>query len=158
MSTAARLRIEDFLKQRRIAIVGAARGEREFSRKLLREFVSRGYEVAPVNPNADTIDELTCFARVRDIQPPVDAALIMLPRGSVMETLAECRQAGITRVWFYGINGPGDVSPAALEYCETHGIEAIPGYCPFMFFEKAGFIHRIHAGVMKLMGTYPGNA
>lgn len=158
MGTAARLNIETFLKQRRLAMVGVARGEREFSRKLMDEFVRRGYDVVPVNPNAETIGGRECYARLQDIQPPVEAALLMVPRANLMDLLPDCRDAGIKQVWFYGINGPGDVSASALEYCDASGISVIPGYCPFMFFERTGFIHRLHGGIMKLMGTHPGQA
>lgn len=158
MGESARLNIEAFLTQRRIAMVGVARSEREFSRKLFAEFVRRGYDVAPVNPNVEAIDGRECYARLQDIQPPVEAALIMVPKKGLMDVLPDCRDAGIKLVWFYGVNGPGDVSASALEFCETNNISVIPGYCPFMFFERTGFIHRLHGGIMKLMGTHPGQA
>ena len=67
----------------------------------------------------------------------------------------ECVQAGIKRIWFYRSTGKGSVSADALAACEANGIAAIPGECPFMFFEGAPWIHRFHGFVKKITGAYP---
>ena len=72
--------IEDFLAQKRIAIVGISRERPHISIQLFEEFCRRGYDVAPVNPNIAEIFGQRCFARVQDIHPTVDAALLLHPR------------------------------------------------------------------------------
>ena len=67
----------------------------------------------------------------------------------------ECVQAGIKRIWFYRATGQGSVSAEALAACDAHGIETIPGECPFMFLEGAQWFHRFHGFVKKIAGAYP---
>ena len=65
--------IEDFLAQKRIAMAGISRDPANFSVKLFEELCRRGYDVVPVNPNTSEVQGRPWFARVQDIQPPVDA-------------------------------------------------------------------------------------
>ena len=66
-------RIQDFLGQKRFAIVGVSQSPKDFSRALFREFRERGYEPVPVNPAAREIEGQPCFPRLQEIQPPVEA-------------------------------------------------------------------------------------
>ena len=68
--------IEDFLAQKRIAIVGISREPRSDSVVMSKELCRRGYDVIPVNPNLQEALGHRCFARVQDIQSPVQAALM----------------------------------------------------------------------------------
>ena len=47
-----RASIDDFLKQRTIAVVGASRDKRKFGNTLFRELRSKGYAAIPVNPHS----------------------------------------------------------------------------------------------------------
>jgi predicted CoA-binding protein len=156
MSTAIRSVIDDFLAQKRIAFVGLSRDPKSFSRTLFREFVRRGYDAVPVNSGAAELEGVACHARIQDVQPPVDGALILTSRDAVYRAIADCQEAGVRRVWIYGVSGPRGTSAGAVEFCAAHGMELVPGYCPFMFLPESGLIHRFHGRVMKLMGTYPG--
>src|SRR5579864_3899245 len=90
--------IENFLAQKRIAMVGISRDPASDSAKLFEELCRRGYDMVPVNPNTAEVQGHRCFARVQDIQPPVEAALLMTTP-EVTETVAhDCAQAGIRRV------------------------------------------------------------
>jgi uncharacterized protein len=146
--------IEDFLAQKRIAMVGISREPKSFSVMLFEELCRRGYDVVPVNPNAPSVLGRTCFARVQDIRPPVEAALLMTSPTVTEQVVADCAEAGIRRVWMYRAGGTGAVSRKAVEFCRGQGIEVIPGECPFMFFADAGF-HRVHGFFRKLTGRYP---
>ncbi len=150
-----RERIDDFLAQKRIAIVGVSREEKHFSRMLFREFVKQGYDVVPVNPAAPSVDGVTCVARLKYVEPRADAALVMTQPKAAERIVEDCVEAGIKRVWLYRATGQGAVSERAIDLCESHSIEVIPGYCPFMFLRNAAFFHRFHGFGMKLFGTYP---
>ena len=69
--------IQGFLGQKRFAVVGVSRQPQDFSRLLFREFLNRGYDTVPVNPEAAELDGRVCFARLNDVQPPVDTVLLM---------------------------------------------------------------------------------
>ncbi len=148
--------IQDFLAQKRLALVGVSRKKSEFSRGLFRELVSRGYDMVPVNPDAEEIEGCACHGRVQDIDPPVDGVLVMTGAAAVPQVVADCAEAGIPRVWLHGNNGPSDASGEALALCEEHSISVVPGYCPYMFLPETGVLHRFHAWIMKVIGRYPG--
>jgi predicted CoA-binding protein len=147
--------VEDFLAQKRIAMVGISREAKSISILLFEEMNRRGYDVVPVNPNTPEILGRRCFARVQDIQPPVDAALLMT-RPEVTEIIVrDCAEAGIRCVWMYRGVGNGAVSRRAMQFCKERRIEVVPGECPFMFWPDAGAVHRLHGFIRKVTGHYP---
>lgn len=150
--------IEDFLAQKRIAVVGVSRGPANFSVTMFEELARRGYDVVPVNPNTEELLGRPCFARVQDIQPPVDAALLMTSPEATDEVVKDCAEAGIRRVWMYRAGGKGAVSPSAVQFCRERGIQLVPGQRPFMFWRDASAGHRIHGFIRKITGRYPRHA
>jgi len=148
-------RIDDFLGSKRLAMIGVSREPKDFTRGLLREFQRRGYDVVPVNPNAGEIEGVRSFRRVQDIRPAVDGALLMTTPAATDGVVRDCLEAGVKRVWMYRGAGPGAVSRKAVEFCEANGISVVPGYCPYMFWNDSGFVHRLHGFVLKLIDRYP---
>jgi uncharacterized protein len=147
--------IEDFLAQKRIAMVGISRDPANLSVKLFEELCRRGYDVVPVNPNTTEVQGRRCFARVQDIQPPVEGALVMTSPEVTETAVNDCAEAGIPRVWMYRATGKGSVSEKAVAFCVERGIRVVPGQCPFMFLRNAAGVHRFHGFVRKIMGRYP---
>ena len=148
-------RIRDFLDRKRFALVGVSRQPRDFSRILWREFLARGYDAVPVNPQAGEIDGRPCYARFEDIQPPVDSVLLMTAPAVTDTLVRNCADAGVERVWLYRGAGRGAVSPDAIRFCEAHGISVIPGECPFMYLPEGAWFHRLHGWVRKITGAWP---
>jgi uncharacterized protein len=146
--------IEDFLAQKRIAMVGVSRQGKDFSVMLFDELCRRGYDMVPVNPNANEICGRRCFARLQDVRPPVDGAILMTSAAVSETVVRDCAEAGIRRVWMYRAGGEGAVNAKAIEFCRANGIEVVPGECPFMFLPRAG-IHRLHGLIRKIAGSYP---
>jgi predicted CoA-binding protein len=130
--------IEDFLSRRRIALVGVSHGPKEFSRMVFRAFQQRDYDVVPVNPHARVIEDRYCFSYVQEVQPPVEAALVMTPPAVSESVVKDCLAAGVHRIWLYR------KCPGAEALCSAAGVPAIAGECPMMYLENPGWIHRIH--------------
>ena len=147
--------IEDFLAQKRIAMAGISRDPANFSVKLFEELCHRGYDVIPVNPHTTEVQGRRCFARVQDIQPPVDAVLLMTSPQATETVVQDCAEAGIRRVWMYRAAGKGSISSKAVEFCRERGIQLVPGQCPFMFLPQASGVHRFHGFVRRITGRYP---
>lgn len=152
MAVSTRASIDDFLSQRRLAIIGVSRNPSDFSRTMFNEFKKRGYDVYAVNPK---MEGENCVAAVADIEPPAEAALVMTPASASESAVRECAAAGIRRVWLYRAVGPGSVSEGAVKACEENGISLVQGECPYMFLEGAGWIHSFHGFCRKLLRTYP---
>lgn len=147
--SATRAGIADFYRQKRLAIVGVSRNEKEYSRLVFRELVKRGYDVVPVNPAVTELDGVRCYARLADVSPTVDTAMVLLPAAAAEQAVRECAQSGVKRVWLRN-----DV-PSAREVCRRENISLVAGYCPFMFLPGTPFVHRCHAFGLKLAGQYP---
>jgi len=147
--------IQDFLAQKRIAMAGISRDQKSFSAQLFDELCRRGYDVVPVNPNATEVKGRRCFARVQDIQPPVDAALLMTSPRATEDVVRDCVEAGIRRVWMYRASGEGAVSAEAVNRCHEHGILVVPGECPYMFLPKTAWYHGVHGFLRRITGHYP---
>lgn len=147
--------VREFLALHRIALVGVSRDPKDFSRYLFREMREKGYDMAPVNPSADELDGTRCFARVQDIQPPAEGALLLTTPAKTDEVVRDCFEAGILYVWMHRSAGPGAVSREAVEFCRKQGIHLVEGHCPFMFLPHTPFFHRIHGFILKLTGSYP---
>ncbi len=147
--------VKDFLAHKRIALVGLSRDPRDFSHMVMREFLARGYDVAPVNPAATEIEGRPCFARVQDIEPRVTATLVMTTPTVAEQVVRDCADAGISQVWLHRAGGEGAVSPAAVAFCREHHINVVSGECPLMFLPGTAWFHRCHGWVKKLFGSYP---
>jgi|SRR5271157_2748765 len=147
--------IDDFLACKRLAIVGVSRKPKDFTRAVFAEFRRRGYDVVPVTPHATELDGLPCFPRVQDVSPPVEGALLLTKPATTEQVVRDCAEAAIPRVWMYRATGAGSVSPGAIAFCESSGIQVVGGECPFMFFPGTGLPHRIHGFLRRLFGRYP---
>jgi predicted CoA-binding protein len=147
--------INEFLRQKRIAIVGVSRKKGHFSRAVLNEFTKRGYDVVPCNPFEAEIDGLKAFPDVSSIDPPVDGVIVMTPPDATESVVRDCQLAAVTRVWLHGGTGTGASTSAAIAFCLSHNMRVIAGHCPLMFLSDAHAVHRIHAWFKKLGRTYP---
>ena len=155
MATNTREIINDFMGQKRLAIIGVSRDPRHFSRALFREFVKQGYDAIPVNDKAEEIEGRKCYAHLRDISPPVEEVLLMTPFEEAAPVLRDAAGCGIRRAWVYRAAGKGAVDPEAVALCREKGIDLIEGYCPLMFLPNAQFVHRVHGFFLRLVGAYP---
>ncbi|MBL8118579.1 MAG: CoA-binding protein [Anaerolineae bacterium] len=156
MTSTLNTKVEDFLGQKRIAIVGVSRQEGA-ANMIYRRFRDNGYEVFPVNPNAQQVEGVTCYAHVQDIPGKVDGAVIVTRADVTEQVVKDCDAAGIKRVWMHGgVHGPGSsVSEAAVAYCDAHQISVIAGACPLMFGKTSDGGHRFIRQVFGLFGRLP---
>jgi predicted CoA-binding protein len=147
--------IDEFLALKRIAFIGVSSNKKHFSRSLYTGFRDKGFDVVPVHPNLDTIDEQAVFSKVQDIDSPVDGAFIVTSADVTLQIVKDCKEANISKIWMHRGAGKGSVNQAAVELCHENSIEVIPGQCPFMFFPGTPFFHKIHGFFKKITGSYP---
>lgn len=147
-------KVKEFMAQRRIAVAGVSRTRQDAANLIYRRLKARGYEVFPVNPNATVIDGDPCFPTVKSIPGGVDGVVIAT-RPDVAETIVQqCLEVGVPRVWMHQslARSGTSVSPAAVEFCRQHCIDAIAGGCPLMYGKTADFGHRCMRWIMSLTG------
>ncbi|HJM49820.1 MAG TPA: acetate--CoA ligase family protein [Alphaproteobacteria bacterium] len=82
---------------RGVALVGASSDPAKTSARPLRYMRKHGYSGAiyPVNPGAEEISGLPCFADLKSLPGPADQAFITLPGEAASAALRDCAEAGI---------------------------------------------------------------
>lgn len=149
--------VEQFLGQRRVALVGLSHDPQHFSHTVYKELAERGYELVPVNPAhaGELLEGRPTLAHIADASPPVDAALIMTPAAASADAVHEALAAGVRHLWLYRAAGAGSVSPEAVAAAQQAGANLVPGECPLMFLRDAAWFHRLHGTINRWMGQYP---
>jgi predicted CoA-binding protein len=133
-----------FLASTRVAVTGVSRTPQTHgSNNVYRRLRERGYRVFAVNPNTDEVEGDRCYQDLKSIPGGVDAVVIGTRPEIAEDTMRECAELGITRVWMHRGPGAGSVSDAATSYGRAHGITVIDGGCPLMFGPTADLGHKI---------------
>lgn len=148
--------IQDFLAQKRIAIAGVSRHPQgEAANVVYRKLREAGYQVFPINPNAERVEGDRCYPNLKSISPPVDAVVIATRPEAAEQLVHECAEIGVSRVWMHRSFGPGSVSDAATQFCRDNQITVIPGGCPMMFCQPVDFGHKCMRWILNLTGGLP---
>jgi acetyltransferase len=74
---------------RQVAVLGVSRNPEKLGHRLLRNLLEGGFpgRVFPVNPSGETILGVPSVARVADLPPGVDLALVSLPAAAVADAV-----------------------------------------------------------------------
>ena len=72
-----------------IAIVGASTNRRKYGNIAVRAYRDQGWRVYPVNPRAETIEELPAFASIRDVPEPLERVSVYLPPAVLLGVLED---------------------------------------------------------------------
>ena len=147
--------IDGFLGLKRIAMIGISRNEHETSRALFKEMVERGYDVVPVNPNAQEIEGQRCYGSIVEVEPAVEGALVFTPPPTNRGVVKQCLEAHVPRIWLYGAGGGGAASQDVVEMCDREHVPVVAGECPFMFLPQTAWFHRAHGWVREIFGRGP---
>lgn len=92
--------LEQLFNPHSIAVIGASNkplsvGATVFSNLLHGDFSG---QLFPVNPKHTTIQGLPCFSSVKEINQPIDLAVIVTPAATVAEILIDCGASNIHNV------------------------------------------------------------
>ncbi len=151
--------VDDFLAQKRIAVAGVSRdGGAEAANLVYKKLRGAGYEVFPVNPNAEDVEGDPCYPSVKDIPGGVDGVVLATHPKFAEGIVRDCAEAGVTRVWMHRSFGEGSVSEEAAVFCHENGITVIAGGCPMMFCEPVDIAHKCMRWVLNLTGGLPKEA
>ncbi|MCI0682256.1 MAG: GNAT family N-acetyltransferase [Gemmataceae bacterium] len=89
--------IRPFFHPRSVAVVGASRDPSSIGYRVVAALVSNQFQgpIYPVNPKAHEIHGVRAYPSVRDLPPPVDLAVIAVPRDAVLGVVDECAARGV---------------------------------------------------------------
>lgn len=145
-----------FLNLERIAVTGVSRTPQSHGGNIVyRRLKERGYDVFPVNPNADEVEGDRCYHDLKSIPADLQGVVIATRPEAADSTVQECIELGIGHVWMHRAFGAGSVSPSAAATARRHGIEVIDGGCPLMFGPAADGGHALLRFVCTLTGKVP---
>jgi predicted CoA-binding protein len=151
--------VQDFLAQKKIAVVGVSDKRDTGCNMTYQKFKENGYQVFGVNPRISTYDGDVCYADLKSIPEKPDAVFILASPKVTDQIVQQCVDLGVKHVWMHCMMGtkPGlaagmtSVSQEAVELCKANGIAVIPGSCPNQFL-KPDFGHNMMRGMWRIFG------
>src|SRR5690348_15432768 len=83
------------LSPKSVAVIGASRKEGSVGEAIFKNLLRSEYQgvLYPVNPKADSIAGVKCYATLSDIRASIDLAIIIVPNTIVPAVLRECAAA-----------------------------------------------------------------
>ena len=145
--------IQDFLNDKKVAIVGASAKKDNFGRTLLLELGKKDYEVIPVNPKCGEVEGRPCVPTVKDLPNDVASVILAVPPSLTDEIVDQCIGTPIERVWMIRGVGRGAYTESAHQLCRNNNIKLVYGFCPMMFY--GGGMHNFHLWLRKTFGKVP---
>ncbi len=88
--------VSALMRPRGIAVVGASAKDFTLGQRLLTSLATGGYKgvIYPVNPRYETVQDLPCYASVKDVPGPLDCVAYAINEHRLTEALAEAAGAG----------------------------------------------------------------
>ena len=92
-----RITIHRLLHPACVAVIGAADQEDKWGGRVMLYLIKHGFpgRIAPVNARRSVILGLPAYANIRDVPPPVDVAVIVVPAAAAVEAVRDCAMAGV---------------------------------------------------------------
>jgi len=146
-------KVSEFLNQKVIAIAGVSRNPQGgVGNPIYKKFKENGYNIFPVNPNAEMIEGDRCFPNLKSVPEKVNAVFTATNPTASMDVVKQCIETGVKTIWFHHTMGNGSFSEEAAKLGEENGISVIRSGCPMMYISKVDPFHKMMRFFMKLFG------
>lgn len=107
-----------------IAIVGASADRTKFGNKAVRAYLSRGYQVYPVNPRGGVIEGLPAATSLSEVPVErLDRVSVYLPPAVGLAMANELAARPCGELWL----NPGSADPALVDKLKQLGVEPVLG-------------------------------
>lgn len=110
---------------KKIAIVGASEDRRKYGNKIVRDLLSKGFEVYPVNPRSETIEGIKCYRDIEELPKDIDLIVFVVPPEIGIQVAEKAMRMGFGRLWFQ----PGAGSKQIEDLVKNNGVEYSIGRC-----------------------------
>ncbi len=89
--------LDAILRPQSVAVIGASTSPDKMGHEVLKNIIDSGFKgsVYPINPKSDVILDLPCHKSVKDIEGPLDLAVIIIPARFVPQAVQECGEKGV---------------------------------------------------------------
>lgn len=109
------------MSKRTVAVLGASTNQDKFGNKSVRAHLRAGYQVFPVNPRAEEVEGLRCYASISDVPDPIDRVTFYLPPELGIEVIEAVARKMPKEVWL----NPGAESHALIQRGKELGLNMI---------------------------------
>jgi hypothetical protein len=83
-------KIMDILSMKTIAVIGMSKNSSKAAHYVPKYLIDHGYDVTPVNPNADIILEKQCYDSISEIKGHVDIIDVFRPSDQISSIIHDC--------------------------------------------------------------------
>lgn len=89
--------LDGIFKPKSVAVIGASTRRGTIGRELLHNIFVAEFngKVFPVNPKAPVIHSIKAYSTILDVPDAVDLAIIIVPKQSVKDVVAQCGEKGV---------------------------------------------------------------
>lgn len=143
--------IQKFFEPRKMAIAGASRNLKKFGGAVFKELKEKGFELYPVNPNAEEIQGVKCYNSVEELPSDVEHLLILTPKAETDLVASSAIRKGLKMIWIQ----QQSETVEAIKTIEEAGIPLIYNKCVMMFADPVKSFHAFHRFFVKAFGKYP---
>lgn len=120
-----------------VAVVGASTRKEAVGYAVLHNMIQGGFggRIFPVNPKVSSLENLPCYPSLGAVPEPVDLAVLIIPAGTILETLRQCADKGVHAViiisaGFREIGGEGArLEQEVQQFANEHGISILGPNC-----------------------------
>ena len=118
--------INEFLDKKNVfAVIGVSRNPEKYGSKVYIDLKKAGYNVYPINPNADAIFGDKCYSELKNLPIKPDVVDLAVPPKITEKILRNCKKLGVDKVWMQ----PGSESGKAINFCKNNNIKVLHGIC-----------------------------
>ena len=129
--TAEAKSLQPLLRATSVAVVGASRTANTVGRAIVDNLLAAGFPgpVFPVNPNADRIAGLACYASVSALPQVPDLVVVAVPAAAVPQVAQECGEHDVSALLVVTSGVVGDAATRLREICRRHGMRMVGPNC-----------------------------
>ena len=91
--------ITDILSLRTVAVIGMSKHSSKAAHYVPKYLIDNGYDVTPVNPNAEKILNISCYDYVSEIEGPVDIIDVFRPSEQISSIIRGCIEKKPKVIW-----------------------------------------------------------
>lgn len=119
-------KLRRILEYDRVAVVGASTSYEKAAHIVPAYLQRHGYELRPVNPNADEIFGERAYDSLADVTEPIDVVEIFRPSEEVPEIVAQAlARDDVKAIWMQ----PGTRNDEAAQEAKAAGLDVVQDRC-----------------------------
>jgi predicted CoA-binding protein len=126
--------IRQILSLKKVAVVGMSQNPEKAAHGVPRYLSENGYDITPVNPNADEILGKKCFDEISQVQEEIDIVDVFRPSDQVLPVVKEAIKKNPKVIWLQ----EGIHNVEAEELARDAGIKVVFNRCMLAEHQRLG--------------------